>query len=208
MRFLKKVAIFEELITSQPSLRFGFLDKYTHIRGYHGCRPIDIDSYYHNGIIPINKEDALCDIITRLKSDYITVEKIEMLFNKAWDDLRKYDKVVWFTISEEELIDYCGHYLIYGSEFIMDIAVDLRSHYLLKLHGIPTVFCCDIPITNFDEKTLKDIERNFIEKDFSGGFRVLGNIAPNEIIKHFHPEVIKNWHEHGSEYRYKQERTL
>jgi len=150
----------------------------------------------------------LSDTINRLKSGFIKDEGIEIVFEKAWGELSSYDKVVWFTISQKELIDYCGHYLIYGSEFVMGIASDLRSHHLLKLHGIPTVFCCDIPIEKFDEKTLNEIERNFIEKDFSGGFSILGKVSPREIDKHFHPEAIKNWHEQGIEYRYNRGRTL
>ena len=53
----KRVAVLDELIKKRIN-NVDLSGEYTHIRGYHGCRPISIDNYYQNGIKPIEKEFA------------------------------------------------------------------------------------------------------------------------------------------------------
>lgn len=202
MNLLKRVAIFEELTTLPNQLGINFLKEYTHIRGYHGCRPIDVNHYYQNGIIPISKDRILSDAIFRLKNDINTVKKIKETFEVNWRKFDSYHKAVWFSISKEELVNKCGHYLIYGSEFVMELATQLYSQHLLKQHGLPTVFCCDISLENLSKETINEIEEHFIKRDSSGGFKIIGKLNPIDIDSHFHPEAIYDWHNSGNTYRY------
>ena len=101
------------------------LRKYTHIRGYHGCSPTNLEDYYQSGIVPINKKFAQEQAIKLLSSDNISIDKVKKVFNSSWSELGDNHKYVWMALSKEELLNNCGHYLIYGSEFICCMAAEL-----------------------------------------------------------------------------------
>lgn len=70
---VKKVFNFDKNdINSDFNLR-----KYTHIRWYHGCSPINLNEYYNNRIIPINKKFELEQSIKLLSSDKISADKVK-----------------------------------------------------------------------------------------------------------------------------------
>lgn len=135
----KRVAIFEDMIKSQNT-HINLIENYTHLRGYHGCRPASVESYYQNGIIPIEKEFAKQEVILRLCNEQVSVNKVLSTFETSWSTLTPLDKSVWLTFSQKELINFCGHYLIYGSEFIYGIAAQLFCQHNLKKVGTPTIF--------------------------------------------------------------------
>lgn len=186
----KRVVIFEELIKTNRKALGNLLEEYTHIRGYHGCRPRTVKSYYQNGIVPIEEDMAKQEAMLRLKNKWNTEEKVRTVFEERWSKLISPDDSVWLTFSKEELINRCGHYLIYGSEFLCGMAADLGCQSILKKIGIPTVFCCDVPFDNIPEVYLKSIIQNIESRDGSGGFRVYDKILPSEIVDHIHPKYI------------------
>ncbi|MFC3801018.1 hypothetical protein [Cohnella sp. GCM10012308] len=185
----KSVAIFENMLKSQNT-HINLIENFTHLRGYHGCRPTSVESYYQNGIIPIEKEFAKQDAIIRLCNEQVSVSKVLSTFETAWSTLPPSDKSVWLTFSQEELINFCGHYLIYGSEFLCGIAAQLFCQHNLKKVGTPTIFFCDIPLSNIPVNYLSDIEQKFRRRDASGGFRVNNKVLPKEIVGHSHPTSI------------------
>lgn len=98
---VKKVFNFDKNeINSDFNLR-----KYTHIRGYHGCSPIDLNEYYNNGVVPINKKFALEQSIKLLSSDKISADKVKKVFNSSWNELGEDHKCVWMVLSKEELLN-------------------------------------------------------------------------------------------------------
>ncbi len=185
----KRVAVLDELIKKRIN-NVDLSGEYTHIRGYHGCRPISIDNYYQNGIKPIEKEFAKREAIFRLCDQWITEEKVIDRFNKSWDALKHPHKSVWLTYSENEFFDVSGHYLIYGSEFLCGMAAQLFCQPNLKRLGIPTIFHCDIPLQNIPEAYLSGINQQICMRDSSGGFRVYGEVLAEEIVGHSHPKTI------------------
>ncbi|OMF72870.1 hypothetical protein BK143_11575 [Paenibacillus peoriae] len=185
-----RVAIFEELIKIQKRSNFNLLEEYTHLRGYHGCRPISVESYYQNGIVPIEKELAKEEALIRLKDKWITEDKILNIFDELWNELEHPHKSVWLTYSQKELIDNCGHYLIYGSEFICGMGAQLFCQPNLKKIGVPTIFSCDIPLQNIPEDYLSAFNQKIRSQDSSGGFRLNNKVLPSEIVSHTHPNRI------------------
>jgi len=88
---------------------------YTHIRGYHGCRPVDIENYKTLGIRPMTdisevRKNAI-EIFNASEAQILSaeIEQDQFSFRKG---------KVFFTISELDLTKYCGHYLCYGSEYL------------------------------------------------------------------------------------------
>ncbi|WP_225340440.1 hypothetical protein [Lysinibacillus capsici] len=197
---MKKVAIIDELIKSRISQSFTFENQFTHIRGFHGCRPLDIHTYYSQGIQMINKERLLHETLFRLKDTFVAKKRIIEVFEKHWQSETIEEKSIWFTSSMKELLLTAGHYMIYGSEFIQGIAADLTIHQLLKNHGIPTIFSIDVPIETIPTEYLKCLEDNIQNKDTSGGFKSTSPISKNNVIAHFHPLKIVDWHNNGEYY--------
>lgn len=188
----KQVFDFNEIdINNTNSYKHIELQKqYSHIRGYHGCRPLSLDTYYKNGIVPINKNDALKLALYLLNNDRISEDKIAGVFNSHWSSLMDSQKYVWLTLKRDELIDHCGHYLIYGSEFICGIAAELFCQERLK-KGVPTIFHCDVPIEKIPLDYLEDINERIQSGDGNNcGFKVFGAINSDEIIKCEHPTKI------------------
>lgn len=197
---LKKVAIFDELIKSEIPKSFTLENEFTHIRGFHGCRPLDIHTYYSQGIQMLNKEQLLHETLYRLKDTFLDKKRIIEVFEKHWQSESIERQNIWFAVSKQELLSKAGHYMIYGSEFIQGIAADLGSHQLLKNHGIPTIFSIDVPIETIPTEYLNCLEDNIKNKDTSGGFKSTSPISKNDVIEHFHPLKIVDWHNKGSYY--------
>ncbi|AGA68903.1 hypothetical protein Desdi_1400 [Desulfitobacterium dichloroeliminans LMG P-21439] len=185
----KRVFVFDETIINTNQI-INLKDEYSHIRGYHGCRVLNLDDYYENGIVPINKNETLRRALYLLKNDRISENEIVKVFNSHWMRLTETHKYVWFTLTKSELIDYCGHYLIYGSEFICGIAAELRCQDSLK-KGIPTIFHCDIPIEKIPSGYLEDLNDRIKTGDgYNCGFKVIGAISKDEVVKCEHPRKI------------------
>ena len=73
-------------------------NEFTHIRGYHGCRPLYIDNDYDKEIISINKDQALKQALDLLQDEWISKDNIVKIFNSHWSNLMKVHKYVWFTL--------------------------------------------------------------------------------------------------------------
>lgn len=185
----KRVFVFGKTFINTKQI-INLKDEYSHIRGYHGCRVLNLDDYYKNGIIPITKNETLKRAVYLLKSDRLSEEKIVEVFNSNWMNLVEIHKYVWFTLTKSELINYCGHYLIYGSKFICGIAAELYCQENLK-KGIPTIFHCDIPIEKIPSDYLGDLnERIQVGDGANCGFKIIGSINKDEIVRCEHPSLI------------------
>jgi hypothetical protein len=81
--------------------------------------------------------------------------------------------VLYFCADERSLVTRiggCGHYLVYGSEYLFCLGirvVDRReAKRLLKSIGRPTVLVCDIPMTLMRERTLREFGGMMVELAF------------------------------------------
>ncbi|MBE5965513.1 MAG: hypothetical protein E7255_00815 [Lachnospiraceae bacterium] len=75
----KNVLILDELIKKRIK-KIDLYNEHTHIRGYHGCRPISIENYYKHGIKPISKSFAKKEAIARLCDEWIIEERVGTFF--------------------------------------------------------------------------------------------------------------------------------
>jgi hypothetical protein len=192
IKMKKRVFVFEEAskknIGSYQTINFK--EKYSHIRGYHGCRALNLNDYYKNGIAPITKNEALKRALNLLRSDSIDEDKIVKVFDSHWTSLIDSHKCVWFTLTKDELVNFCGHYLIYGSEFICGMAAELFCQESLK-KGIPTIFHCDVPIEKIPSYYIDELIESLRTGDGCNfGFKVIGAISKDEIVRCEHLEKI------------------
>lgn len=96
-------------------------------------------------------------VVCKWVSENTAVEK----FNEEWNDFDDIHKKVWLEMNKNLLLEAASHYLIYGSEFINALAMQLGCRNRLKKIGVPTIFHCNIPIEDISVKTLEDIQYSF-----------------------------------------------
>lgn len=187
---MKKVLNCSSFIKNNESI-LDIERKYTHIRAYHGCSTNDLESYYKFGIVPINEDFAKRQALELLVDDKITADTVLSVFDEHWNKFEQVHRSVWFCLSRKELIQYCGHYLIYGSEFISGIAVELYLLDMLKGKGKPTIFHCDVPIKKIPKCFFDSLKENLEMGDLENcGFKIEHTLSPEEIIKHDNPDLV------------------
>lgn len=164
---------------------------YTHIRAYHGCSTKNVENYYKYGILPINKNFAKKQALELLIDDGTSSETVLRVFNEHWKEFDIVHRSVWFSLLRQELIKYSGHYLIYGSEFITNMAAELCCLDKLKEKGQPTIFHCDVPIQQIPAYFFDSIKEKLKIGDIKNcGFKIEDNLSPEEIVKHDTPKLV------------------
>lgn len=193
----KKVFILEEHLQDEALDLF----QYTHIRAYHACRPLDMQEYLIKGIQVINKKKSLKESLVRIKSDFVNDKEIEKEFNKHWRALDNIHKRVWLAVNKEILLTDSSHYLIYGSEFINALAMELGCRSSLKETGIPTIFHCDVPVESISLKIIKDIEK-LVQMGYVDDITIdVNGVESQDIINYEHPKEIPDPYFYNAKYR-------
>lgn len=172
------------------------------VRAYHGCRPVDVSSYYCRGLRGLDPgeqmkiaRDLLCaDPYGRPMLDRLDARAKEI----GTDGLAGR---VWLALDHRFLIKYCGHYLIYGSEHLQALLAE-RQNLLLK-RGRPTIFELNFPISHL-QSTYRDFLARHLLRDWTRiragagnasqlqdyGWSVQRTLPPEMIVGHFHPTEI------------------
>ena len=168
------------------------LDNYTHIRVYHACRPIDIRSYYIEGIKPFDEKE-----MRQAASKIFGISK-EIVIDNEPHMLTNLSNNVYFGLFKRELLKNSGHYLCWGSEYLASIAAQLDKseygmfHNILSNTGIPTIFVCDIPINLLPQWQIEDIEEHYDPYNSNLSCWIPDLLLPEYISMHEHPSSIYN----------------
>ena len=166
------------------------IQSYTHIRGYHACRPVDVSSYYMNGIVAYAQNE--------LEQKFVERFGVVPGFKQGgWPKQRLIEeRRIYFSLIKSILFKGAGHYLCYGSEYFSGIAAHLDKgiagpvHKMLLRSGIPTIFACDIPIGIIHGRTLEDINKYYSQncEDFS--VYIYNNLPPEYLVSQEHPRKL------------------
>lgn len=213
--------------TSFQLLSDRLLKHYTKIRAFHACRPESIDEYYKNGIIPLDIVEwhaKAINLFFNSKSSEVSKSQIEAIIKGVKTETREGN--VHLGLDDKFLIKYCGHYLIYGSEYLMAIAVKLGHAVkkdltrVLRNIGIPTIFVCDIPFFKISNCEILELSGTLLEYLFESilsgtpipsslDFTItLNDVVESEyIISHYNPKEIPNPHSCYEIYRWENENS-
>jgi hypothetical protein len=202
-----------------------FGDYFEPVRMFHGCRPRQTETYYRQGIRVLNTKEANEQFIGLCrengKHSNISEEDIRAAIESMSDSYGRLGQV-YVGLDDRFLIKHCGHYLIYGSEYLQSLCSHLRgrtNHDLtprLKHVGIPTMFQASIPVSQFTSQELGALadaafpawayciahrkrEPGLI--DFA--ITLDHDLPPSSIVTHYHPEEIPDPFCGGLVYRYK-----
>lgn len=130
---------------------------YDALKVYHGCRPLNVGSYYTHGFRPSDFEAARVDFDKFLKTaNYPCPYNIDHVLDSY---SKSSSNLIYFILDREDFIDIAPHYIIYGSELMLSLAqnVDERLKFLLREIGIPTIFHCVLPLDLIKDKDLSPI---------------------------------------------------
>jgi hypothetical protein len=181
--------------------------RYSHLRCYHGCRPLDLNSYWRDGLRIAKTEELLSVARTRLTGPFCP-EVSDIAFQCAVAKSKPYTEgEINFAFCDKAMMNEFGHYALYGSEFITSVAMALPipledPRQLLKRSGTPTVLILDVPLIQIDRGMIEEIGRCMVQQlfcdalnrdhseDWSGGFAITSNLPSDCIAGHYHPVKI------------------
>lgn len=172
------------------------------VRAYHGCRPVDVSSYYRRGLRVMHPDEQVKIARDLLSADPCGGPILDRLDARAKEiGTERVAGRVWLALDHRFLVRYCGHYLIYGSEYLQGLLAE-RQNLLLK-RGRPTIFKVNFPISYLYPSDRDLLARHLLRdwtqiragardasqlQDF--GWSVRWTLPPEMIVEHFHPTEI------------------
>lgn len=214
----------EDNITNYEKFIEGFKKYYTHVITFHACRPVNIKTYYRNGLQKISFE-SLQDIFREiyLSEKFPEVSERDIIECIQSVSQRYSRNELYVTLDDREFISDSGHYLIYGSEYLSCLALGLKPEYKydyrshLRTIGVPTIYKIKLPIHMVHDDDLRCLYNvgircwiyNYLHNrednasiDFT--FLITDNIPAENVIDHWHPTKIRDWLNNGMLYHVKE----
>ncbi len=190
-----------------------FSRAFTHIRLYHACCPMSLQSYYKKGFIQLDPEDVEKNF-KEVFSPHASQENIRNAIQEGQNfiaemtNLRHLEarKKIHFPIDKNFIDKECGVFML-GGEYLVFLVnsltgIDTFNKQKILLQGrIPTVFIVDMPIKMIDENHLSWIARNIASKwvciylkkeehnDLHGSIS-FSQVEPQYIHEHYHLKKI------------------
>jgi hypothetical protein len=193
---------------------------YSAVVAFHGCRPTDLNSYYRKGLLRQTNEirlqivDRVIELTGLPRSE---VQQAVLLATSEVDAERSF-----VALDGRELVETSPHYLIYGSEFTMSVLARLAAmghpnyQYRLKSFGIPTLLTCHVPTRLIPSYGIREIASTLVEYAIRWKYRARkesplldhsivlhGDLPPESIVSHSHPNNLVDYHAGGMKYRWK-----
>lgn len=180
--------------------------EYSSFVAYHACRPLDVASYYRDGVGIASHSDLLQLALCIFADGTFSEISPEDVLAAAQDMPSTSDARLYVALDDRHIINWCGHYLLYGSEYVTGIAAGLMRRYgrdyrqYLKSFGRPTVFELQIPLDWMSGDCLAELAsvmsravfHNNVacEEDFT--VTLHRHVPPEFIRLHSHPKVIRD----------------
>jgi hypothetical protein len=201
---------------AQSVLSERLLSAFTHLRAYHGCRPNERANYHEIGIVPLDVNRA-CNSVREIFNSSKFPELTPAIVDNAIASMPTRDREgrIFFEANNRFLLEQCGHYLLYGSEYLGGIArllSDATSNgrdYVLELRtiGTPTLLECNVPISWLSRGTVCALAGSILVAYFKlllipqhrhpmvgegFGFEIFQVLPPNCIDSVSHPENVSD----------------
>lgn len=181
-----------------------FTARYDFLRGFHGCRVETTESYERDGIRPSDPQ-RLNEIARQIFKRKEAVEAAIQDLDSGHYSYRFHNQgKVCYCIQAEHLIEDCGHYLLYGSEYLSCIAARTGEEEVLRKRGRAMIVECDIPIRDIPSGYVECLVGQILCKIASKycfrptreillfGVEVPNGLAPENIVCFHFPKGIHN----------------
>lgn len=164
------------------------LKDYTHILAYHACRAANEQCFRVQGLKPYTQTEALEEAVQKLESEHVDKDKIESIFYPLWDEIyASLPSRVWLMLNTKEFLGESSHYLIYGSEFLNVIAMELGCRDKLSQIGKPMIIKCAVPISEIPSIWLENLEQDILMRDTDNRSIAVSAVSPECIIDILYP---------------------
>lgn len=199
-----------ESIDSKSLLSCRLRKHFRAIRAVHGTKTSDVTRFYREGLRPLNPEEfhvRARELFLGGRFPELDESCLQQAIRKVGSALR--EGRVYFEANEEMLVGDCGHYLVYGSEYLTALAaqigVDRDYRQALTSDGRPVVLICDVPLDLVSEATLSEFAGESLERVFQelldgkkpehsflrgAGFCIRATLHPSCIAGHYHPAHV------------------
>lgn len=133
-------------------------NRYQAVRAYHAGRPVDPEAYRRHGLLLATPERLIGEA-----EAVFAAEGAALAALLPRQDLSLVDGRVALHLDERFLLESFTFYALYGSHFLLGLAVqleretgrDLRGR--LRLRGVPTVAACDVPLSHLPAAALRQL---------------------------------------------------
>lgn len=198
------------------------LARFAYFRSYHGCRPLSLESYTRDGLLPLTRP-RLAELAYALFEGTVARCEIDRLSEQA--KLGTREGHVYFVADGRELVARCGHYLIYGAEALCCLWRDQHERALPQFResqerhrsrGIPTIFECDVPVAWIPPEGRRDLAHTLVTQYFqlqsrrpvmpaqwsrNWGYSIHRDLPVQFLRSHVHPATIPDPLRHFVPYR-------
>lgn len=174
---------------------------------YHAARPTTVIAYYERGLLlgsHAEQKARARDIFLSGEFPELTEEHLDAAETRI---LPVDDGCAFVSLDPAGFLEYAGHYLIYGSEYLCGLAANLNNangrdyRQVLKRLGIPTVFCLRLPFDAISESDFKNFahvvheqlpraRRRLSVPEIDFTFRLRQPLPPECVLEHFHPKRV------------------
>lgn len=174
------------------------------VRMYHACRTDDAGRYIREGIKLRSKADLVAQI-EGLVDQHPTLHGLKD--NLAHhihivDSVAREEGTVFLTLDDRFMIEECGGYLIYGSEFIRGV-LGRAGHPILRTIGTPTIIEVDLPLAEVSISLRRALAAKMAAEwirikvnrpdwtprlDFTVALKT--PVVPAWVVGHYHPTRI------------------
>ena len=90
-----------------------FANYYRAARAFHGCRPLDVGAYVRKGFLGHDEDELKREFLLRFPA---VPEDVVRNAARELDSSRRSERQkTWFVLTEGEIVERCGSYVIHGS---------------------------------------------------------------------------------------------
>ncbi len=155
--------------------------RYTSVRAFHGCRPRDVSSYLHKGLLPFDSHcfarEARAHFVRYMGDAGVVAEgaadlekELDRILSQAAYSYK--DGEVHFCVDSRYLTDVGMPYLTYGSLSMLAVAfqltratgIDFKTK--LRQDGKATLLVCDVPLRMISQETRECLGEAIIQEIF------------------------------------------
>lgn len=180
------------------------------VRAYHGCRVPDAGAYARDGL-KLNQPAAMHAQVRQIVAEADDLAGLRPSLERRLAEFACDDRdTAWLHVGLDDRVqlDHAGHYMLYGSEWLMAFLGE-AGHATLRGLGVATMLEIDLPLDWTSSGTRGELAQALLQQwtrvavnapdwspqiDFT--FSLRHDLPAHCIVGHYHPEVLVDNH-HG-----------
>lgn len=136
---------------------------FSHVCCFHLCRPAGIESYRKHGVVPMCPLKLQRDIIEHFTATHPELSEEDLQAAIAQVPVEHRMGKVFVGLDRRFLVEQCGHYLVYGSEYVLAVSRHIRGDgktdysQSLKGRGRSAIVIAHIPLALISDQSCAEL---------------------------------------------------